>query len=424
MLMSRARRLLLALVAILSMVGVGLVAMPPAAQAAVPLQYAGSAGGTLVRALGGAVRSDLTSSSAINGTTYPKAQVNTLASADVLNGLAQVGAIDTAMTATDPGGVGTIAGSARTANVSLLGGAITVEAIRTDITAHHDGAADIDGEVNTTFVGLEIGDADIPIDVPRGFGITIPGVASVVLNTSKTTKVGGELTVTGAAITVTLLGAYGESPIGTTIQVNPVDASFKPLIPTNATPVSGYAYGTFVYAGAPPLVRAISGTTASQGMPPGGTAGYPLTNSTAAVELPRIASVGAVESTCQATSVPITLDATCSNKAARLNLLNGLIKAEAITAVAHLTKDAGGVITKDPSSVIANLRILGIPIKLQADATTKVTLPGVLTITFNAQAVTATGVTVTGLQVVLGAPLLGLPAGAVIEVAKANVSTP
>jgi hypothetical protein len=421
--MSFVRRLLLALVAVLSMVGVGLVATPTA-NAAVPLQYAGSAGGTFVRALGGAVRSDLTSASAINGTTYPNVQVNTLAHADVLNGLANVGAIDTSMTATNPGGVTTLNGAARTAGVSLLGGAITVDAVTTNVTGHHDGASVMAGEANTTFVGLKIGNAQIPINVPRGFGITIPNVASVTLNNSKTTVVGGELTVHGSAIQVTLLGAYGQSPIGTTIEVNPVNVSIKPFIPTTATPVSGFAYGTFVAVGAPPLLRTISGATAAIGMPVGGTGGYPLTNSTAAVDLPRIASVGAVESICKATSVPVTLDATCSNEVARVNLLNGLIKADAVTAIAGITKDSGGVIATHPFGEIVNLRVLGLPIKLKAGANTNITIPGVLTLSLNAREVTPNSVTVTALRVVLGAPLLGLPAGAIIEVAKANVGTP
>jgi hypothetical protein len=312
----------------------------------------------------------------------------------------------------------------RTAGANLLGGAISVDAIDTAIVAHHDGGTDMGGEVNSRFVGLTIGGNPIPVNVPRGFGITIPGVASVVLNTSKTVVSGGQVTVSGAAIEITLLGAYGESPIGTTILVNPVNASFAPLIPTDATPVSGFAYGTFVFANVPPLVTAISGATAPQGMPSRGTAGYPLTNSTAAVDLGAVAKAGAVESTCQATSVPITLDATCSHKIARVNLLGGLVKADALTAVAHLTKDAGGVITTDPSSVVADLRVLGLPVKLKAGASSTITVPNLLTITVNAQEVTANSVTVTALRVVLGAPLLGLPAGAVIEVAKANVATP
>jgi len=246
----------------------------------------------------------------------------------------------------------------------------------------------------------------------------------VTLNNSTTTVVGGELTVTGSALRVTLLGAYGESPVGTTIEVNPVSAQVKPFIPTTATPVSGYAYGTFVAVGLPPLLQTISGATAAIGMPPGGTAGYAITNSTAAVDLPRIASIGAVESTCQATSVPVTLDATCTNKVARVKLLNGLITAEAVTAEARITKDAGGVITTHPFGEIANLRILGLPVKLKAGANTVINLPGLLTVTLNARDVTANNVTVTALRVVLGAPLLGLPAGAIIEVAKANVGTP
>jgi hypothetical protein len=159
-------------------------------------------------------------------------------------------------------------------------------------------------------------------------------------------------------------------------------------------------------------------------MPAGGTAGYPLTNSTAAVDLPRIASVGAVESVCQATSVPVTLDATCSNEVARVNLLNGLIKADAVTAIARITKDAGGVIATHPFGEIVNLRVLGVPLKLKAGANTVITLPGLLTISLNARDVTPNSVTVTAVRVVLGVPLLGLPAGAIIEVAKANVGTP
>lgn len=421
--MSLSRRLLLPVLAALSMVGVSLVATPTA-QAAVPLQYQASAGGTLVRALGGAVRSDLTSASAVNGNTYPNAQVNTLADADVLNGLARIGAVNTSMGADDPGGVTVLAGSAETARVSLLGGAITVDAVKTEVTAHHDGDTDMGGEVNTTFVGLRIGNAHIPIDVPRGFGVTIPGLASVTLNNSTTTVSGGDLTVSGSAIRITLLGAYGESPVGTTIELNPVNVSIKPFIPVTATPVSGYAYGTFVSVGLPPLTRTLSGATAAIGMPAAGTAGYPLTNSTAAVDLPRIASIGAVESTCQATSVPVTLDATCTNEVARINLLNGLIKADAITAVARITKDGGGVIATHPFGEIANLRVLGLPVKLKAGANTIINIPGVLTIAVNAREVTPNSVTVTALRVLLGAPLLGLPAGALIEVAKANVATP
>ena len=423
--MSRSRRLLFALATVLSVVGVSLVVLPPAANAAVPLQYSGTAGGTYVRALGGAVRSDLTSASGVSGTTYPNAMVNTLAHADVLNGLANVGAIDTSMAATNPGGVTVLNGGARTAAVSLLGGAITVEAVETTITARHDGAADMDGEANTTFVGLKIGNASIPIDVPRGFGITIPGVASVTLNNSKTTVTAGQVNVAGSAIEVTLLGAYGDSPIGTTIQVNPVNVTIEPFIPLTATPVSGFAYGTFVAVGAPPLLRTISGATAAVGMPESGTAGYPLTNSTLAVDLPaRILNVGVVESTCQATSVPITLDGFCSNEVARLSLLNGLIKADAVTAIARITKDGGGVVATHPFSEIANLRVLGLPIKLKAGANTVITVPGVLTLSLNVRAVTPNSTTVTAIRVVLGAPLLGLPAGAVIEVAKAHISTP
>ena len=67
-------------------------------------------------------------------------------------------------------------------------------------------------------------------------------------------------------------------------------------------------------------------------MPPLGSGRIP-------VDLPaRIVNVGVVESTCQATSAPITLDGFCSNEVARLSLLNGLIKADAVTAIARITK--------------------------------------------------------------------------------------
>jgi len=407
------------LLAVLALLVCGLVALQPSSAVAVdPLyKYFASVGGTKVNALGTTIRSDLTSASSLDGFAFPASSANSLAHVDV-PGLLDVGAVESLAEATSAGGTDQIAGTARTAGISLLDGLITADAVTTRAVATQTGTTFAGGS-DTTLVNLKIAGADIPIEVGRNFGVTIPGVASVIINESRVNTSGPGIQVIGSAIKVTLLDGLAGAPLGTDIVVNPTTVGFALVDPSSVTPVSGFAYGTKVVARALGLVNVNSGPTALTSVPPGGTGGRTITNATAAADIPNVLSVGAVESTSYATSVPVTADVVNAHNVARVNVLNGLVTAAAVRVSARAQKLGPGPTVKTASSEVVDLRVAGIPLRLSTAPNTKFSLAGIVTITINEQATTANGITVVGLHVVSGFLLGGL-AGIDVQVAVAN----
>lgn len=388
------------------------------AEASASYAYSGTAGGTQIRALGSTIRSDLTSSSAVVGTSYPASTSNKLAALDVAH-LLNVEAIATSASATRTGTTISQTSAAKTVHVSVLGGLITADALDTHSVAWRTGT-NLGGDTSTKFVRLKIAGQTIPIDLPKNFTISLPGVATVVINESITTQKAGVVSSHGSAIKVTLLDSRAGTPIGSTIVVDPVTSSLAPSMPTNVTKVGGYGYGTRVLAHAGPSIRAESGPTAYGVLPIFGTNGYTVTNSTLAVNLPGLLSAGAIETTNKSTSVPITADVTNTNETARVSLLNGLITADAIKVTAHLAKKADGTSATDASTKLVHLRIAGIVIPIDVPPNTTITIPLIGTVVIDQQIRTATRITVTGLHLTLSVALPGLPVGTDIEVAVAS----
>lgn len=381
-------------------------------------RYRASAGGTHVKAVGGTIRSGLTSPSGLGGSTYPASAGNRLAGAGVGN-LLRVGAVETAASASRSGGVDRVRADARTAGVSLLDGLIEARAVTTSAVAERDGAS-FSGGSRSTLLGLTIAGRKIPLAVKRNFKLTVPGIASVVLNESVVDGDSAGIMVTGSAIKVTLLDDFGRAPVGSTIVVNPTSTGFVLTDPTDVTPVGGFAYGTAVSADAANLARAGSGPTALTTVPDGGTSGRPIVNSTAAADVPRLVSAGVVESSSAATSVPVTAEVENRNVIKRLNLLNGLVTADAVRVVAHASKRATGPVVTTASTELVGLQISGIKVRPSVRPNSTIGVPGLLKVSLNEQVETANGITVIGLRVKLRTAIAGLPAGAEIHVAVAS----
>lgn len=407
------------ILALFGLLACGLVALQPTnAVAADPLYgYTAAAGGTHIRALGTTIRSDLTSASTLGGTSYPAASANTLANVDV-PGLLNVGAVETATSATTEAGTNTVTANARTAGISLLDGLITAEAVETKASATQTGTTFAGGS-DSKLVDLTVGGTDIPITVSRNFTIGIPGIATVVINESKVDESGPGIKVAGSAIKITLLDGIGGAPIGTVITVNPTYVEFGLVDPLSVTQVGGFAYGTKVTARALGLVNVNSGPTALTSVPSYGTGGRTLVNSTAAADIPGLLSLGVVESTSMATSVPDTADVFNTHETGRVNVANGLVTVDAVRVTARAVKPLVGPVVKTATGEVANLRVLGLPINLKAAPNTRFSIPGIVTITLNEQVSTVNGITVVGLHVVVG-PLLGNLAGADVQVAVAH----
>jgi hypothetical protein len=150
-----------------------------------------------------------------------------------------------------------------------------------------------------------------------------------------------------------------------------------------------------------------------------GTFGYPLTNSTLAVNAGKIAKAGAVESTSTASSVPVTADISNTNEVARVNLLNGVVTADAIKVQANLKKTALGVVTKNQKLTFVRLKVAGVRIPLNVRPNTKINVPNVATVVINEQKTTPTSTAILGIHITLTVALPGLPVGSEIHVAAA-----
>ena len=385
-----------------------------------PYAYYGSAGGTFVRVLGSTVISDPTAASAINGTTYPNQQSNTVASATV-GTLLKAGAVSSETTVTKVDTTITQTSKAQTADVSLLNGLIKVNALKTVTEAKRTGTV-LSGDSDTELVGVAIKGKNIPLNVDNNFGVDIAGIASIILNEKKVEIVGGQITVTGSALKVKLLKAYEGSPIGTTITINPTISSLTPSQST-ATQVGGYAYGTYAKVNVGTSVKVVSGPSAMAATPPGSTFGYTLYNRTAQVNVPLVLQIGAVQSTANSVSGATTADVTHTNEIAGVNVLNGLVKADAIKVTARSQKFAPGQRTNTPTAEIVNLVIGGKKIALNTAPNTTITVPKVVTVVVNEQTVNSLGAQVIGLHVTLLSPRSGLTTGAEIYVAVAGSIT-
>lgn len=400
-------------------------AAPVAADPPVPgppvWAYSGVSGGTEITALGTTISSGLTASSNLTGTTVPAAHSTAVAAVNVPN-LVAVGAITSGQIAEAYGDGVQITSSVQTAGVNLLNGAIKAEALQT--TAFANATTDgVNGGAATKAVRLIIGGSTIPIDVAPNTKIVIPGIASVVINESKVTPfpLDASIRATGAALDVTLLKAQGKAPAGARIIVNPVEALVVPSPPSDASPVGGFAYGLFAGANVGKTAKVYIQPTGILSVPQVGTNGVTYSNNVAGVKLTNVANVGAVTTSMNALTISGFAEVTTGAEIAKVNLLNGLITADAIQVTAHVRR-AGPFDVSEAKTNFVNLTIAGKPIDINVKPNTLINVLGICKIWINQQITVSGNSTVSGLHIVLTTAKYGLPIGADIQVATANAS--
>ncbi|TQK72722.1 MULTISPECIES: choice-of-anchor P family protein [unclassified Nocardioides] len=415
-----------------TLAGAGLVAVPaPAAQAADPVywSYAASTGATYVKVLDGVVQSDLTAQSGVTGGAKSSTSKNSTAAASVLN-LAQLGAVETQTDAVVSQVLGqpqtTLKSWARVANVSLLGGLITADALETTIST--TGRADGNGShtANSRLANIKIAGVKLPLNIPKNYAVTIPGVASVTLNYSMHGKVeqeDGDLIGTmGWAVGVTLLQPFGGYSAGVTLLVNPVNQYLSEVQPSSGAGLFGTAYGSRVQANVSDAVTVVSDPTARVITPFGSSNGQTKSNSTLAVRVPGILTTGAITSTTTSTKDAFgNAEITNTNRTAGINLLGGLVKATAVKVTAH-GKLADGNWTSDMKMELVNLVIAGQTIPIDVSPNTILNIAGLGQVALNLQQTdTSVGYQnmITAVKVTLDTAQAGLPVGAVIELGVA-----
>lgn len=388
------------------------------AGAAGATNYSGFSGGTQITAVGMAISSDLTAKSSITTTATTASNSNSTASV-VASTLLNTGAVTSSETVSPVSGGGTLVSKAKVLGVSALGGIIRATAIETTSTATlSDGATT--GDSSTNFVDLHITGINLPVNISKNTTVTIPNIATVILNASRTfSDPDGSVRTAGTGLYIKLLAPFGSAPAGAQVWLTPTYAAVIPALAGNGLPAGGLAYGTRITSEATSSVQVNSGPTAYLGMPRGGTNDAVLTNNTAAVNLPGAATVGAVATTAQGLVTDSLSTSKMSVAITKLNLLNGLIKADALTGEVSASKASGAAVVSSLTTTFVNLVIAGNTIPIDVAPNTVINIANVAKVTVNAQLRGQSGAAVELLDVQITTATLGLPVGAHIYVGVA-----
>jgi hypothetical protein len=407
-----------ALTALLSAVAAPANAVQAHPHKTAPYFYIGHAGGTQVQALGTTIRSDLTAASGVEGFTFPAHDDNRAAGVNVGSGLVKVGAVTTWADAVPvANGTRAITG-ARTADLSLLGGLIKADAVETVTTATKtpDG---VSSSSSTKFIGLTIAGQEYPVNLPKDFTITIPGIAAIVANSSTAYTLAGGTYITGFGLYVGLLKPFKNVPATATVLLNPTQSIVVPAPPPAAPQIGGVGYSSMIKANVGPALDVDAGPSAFISTPPAGTEGETIQNATAEVTVPNVLHVAAAKSWTTGKSVPGHGKVKVNNELAGLNVLNGLITADVISAGVVVKKKRSNKVTTRLGSQLLNLTVAGNAIPGDVAPNTQLDLAGVGTLVINEQVKESWGGYVRALHLTLTTAQYGLPVGAEIEVGVA-----
>jgi hypothetical protein len=394
-----------------------------AAAASTGYEFVGWAGGSLVRAANNTITSDLTAASSINNEGLVS-DTNDAAHVTVKN-LLDTGEVATSARSTAVDGGYQVRSEARTVGISALGGLITADAVdTTSIAKVVNGVAST--SVQSTFVNLKVGTIKVPVNVKPNTIIRIPNVATVALNYQLAFTDENKAYTIGIGAYVSLLKARGENAVGAELAISPTTSQLGPVV----VPPSGHflyakAYGTKVTAKVGDLVGIHSDETAPITMAGAGTEdGRVDTSSTASVNLNPLAHVGVITDSVQGTNTSLAYDGQAGSRIGAINLLNGLIRADAVGSFARVKGLAAATVPSvTGGSSLVNLIINGKPITLSGAPNTVINVLGIAKITINQQIrPTNRSMIVRALDIQLLAARSGFPAGAEIEVAVSRVA--
>lgn len=396
----------------------------PSVAAVVPkFAYGASAGGTKVTAVGTTITSSPTAQAAIYGET-PASDSNKAASVDVGN-LVNVGAVNTDVSSVAQDDGFAARSHTRTANISLLNGAIKVQAIDTTSTASSSDAVAPQGATDSQLVGLVINGKQYPMSVARNTGVTIPGVATVLINASNTVVDGGTVVTFGSGLLVRLLSQQGGVAAGAEILLNPTFAMVQPAPQNpNAPSLGGVGYGAYAQSRVGNDVKAETGRLAYYAVPLAGTNGNTLNNHVAQAHVGSLFNLGAIDTDVMGITTENYAKVAVMDKLANVNvfqqLLGGLISATAFGTSAQVEM-IDNKFTLTGGLQFVNLRIAGKAIPVDVAPNTTMHVANLGTVTINQQQTVevpgwAHAMQVVGLDIVLDTAGYGLPVGAEVQV--------
>ena len=264
---------------------------------------------------------------------------------------------------------------------------------------------------STTFANLKIAGKAMPSNPAVDQKVQLPGVGYVILNQQARSHRAGTYRLTVTALHVVVgSGNALKLPAGTLV-ISSAQASLHIPIHHVAT---GSAFGTRVQSGS--VVR--SGNTAPSYLPCGGSNGATSRNSTGTVSSTGLHGA-AVHTSARSTDNAKATTVVTRAEVAGVNLLNGAIKASAITGQATVTRSGTSLKRSSAGTTIAGFTINGKKQAASQPANTKLSIPGLGTLYVNRVVRSSTGVHVYALQLVLTKDRAGLSKGTTVTVGAA-----
>lgn len=378
--------------------------------------FTGNAYGSTARLLDGTVTSGRTADVSLGCTDRAGiSKSNTTVLTD-LHPLLSTGTVTTNATTSATSTKAQSQTNATTQGVDLLGGAITADAVVAQSTTSHTAAGFAVDETGSNLVHLRINGTPYAVTVAPNTTINLVGLGTVVLNEVKSDidHVGASLTVNMIHVTLTVPNPL--APVGTEIIVSHATSDLEG--PTIGA-VDGRAYGTSAYVG----TVASSGPTAVVVLPCLGTDGSVITNTTAGVALPSLATTGLISDTAEGTVSATSENSETTSTVQSVSLLEGLVSATVVRADAHASMAGTTTTLSDAGSTFATLSVAGDPgISVNVAPNTVVPLPGIGTLYLHRVIQDTHRIEVRMIELVVGPNLLGLPVGLDVRIAVAEAS--
>ena len=396
----------LAALSSLAIAGTIATALPTSADAAAARAYGGSAYGSSGK-LGNVINLGRTANQPFCTTASNVSRSNNTG-AVTLAGLGTIGAQVTKTQSVKSGSTQSSITTSKTAGVNLLSGAVIFTAIeaKATVTLNSSGYTQ---SGKTTFVGLKIGGITIP-DVTPAPNTEVPllGFGKVILNQQGTLNQFGlhSQGVNGLRLIISNPSNPAGLPTGEIVISYALASLHSPAFRR----AYGVAYATKIQVG--DVIQ--SGASAAVNLPCGGSSGVTRTNNLAGVNLPGVLTVGAGTTTARSTDSAASTNARTTAQIGAVNLLSGVVTADAIKAVSSTTKQGSTYTRSSAGTSIVDLRINGNPVTINLGPNTTIPIAGVGNLYVRRSTWSSTGLDVIALQLVLGSPQGSLPAGAVV----------
>ena len=307
--------------------------------------------------------------------------------------------------------------------LSLLGGMITADAITAKASVGATSSALTESDDGTTIDNLVIAGTSIDPAVAENTSIALPGLGSVTIKAVSISENGqnASIVVHGLLVKVSAENSFGLA-LGSRITVATAKAGYSRAEPAAYLAGSGVGAEVTGYAGS--VLEESIGLGGGISLPGCiGTGGVTLVSQTSKFSIPGLASAASEQATAFGGLVGAAMVTKTTATISDISLLNGLITATTLSAVAQVSK-TGNISTASASgSELTGLMVGGVAVSSSSPANLKLTLPGIGYVVVNEQ--TSSGpshnrIEVIGLDVaVTQTNLFGIPVGTRLVLGRA-----